>query len=138
MLRAARGAVPLDFSQEASVAEHFGLLFACGTYLVLQRSILRLIIGLGLMSHGVNLLLFTMGELRKPSVFSEERISSIPVIEKAPNISQIETMADPLVQALILTAIVISFGVTAFVLIAFGVFAIKKTEKQNINQKIKS
>ena len=64
-----------------------------------------------------NLLLFTMGELRKPSVFSEDRISSIPVIEKAPNISQIETMADPLVQALILTAIVISFGVTAFILV---------------------
>ena len=94
-----------------------GLLFACGTYLVLQRSILRLIIGLGLMSHGVNLLLFTMGELRKPSVFSKDSISSIPVIEKAPNISQIETMADPLVQALILTAIVISFGVTAFILV---------------------
>ena len=94
-----------------------GLLFACGTYLTLQRSILRLIIGLGLMSHGVNLLLFTMGKLRKSPVFIEDSTSSIPVIHQAPSLNQIEHIADPLVQALILTAIVISFGVTAFFLV---------------------
>ena len=82
-----------------------GTLFGTGTYMLLRRSIVKLIIGLGLLSHGANLLLFTMGGLMR---------GAAPLIDP----STTDTMvADPVPQALILTAIVISFGVTAFVLV---------------------
>lgn len=76
-------------------------LFGVGTYLILQRRLSRIIIGLGLMSHGGNVLLMAAG-----------RRGVEPVIGVA---SQAD-MADPLPQALALTAIVITFGVTAFLL----------------------
>jgi len=79
-----------------------GYLFSCGLYLLLGRSLLKVIIGLSLISHASNLLLFLMGGLKK---------GAIPVIGETPS------HTDPLVQALILTAIVISFGVTAFLLV---------------------
>ena len=88
---------------EALLSVAIGVLFACGIFLMLRRSLLRLIIGLALLSHGVNLLLFTMGGLTK---------AAVPVLGEG------SSFADPLVQALILTAIVISFGVTAFILVA--------------------
>lgn len=86
-----------------------GLLFAIGFYLVLRRSLVQLFIGLVLLSHGANLLVF---------------ISSGLVSDAAPILSDasprpISDMADPLPQALVLTAIVISFGVLAFSLILF-------------------
>lgn len=88
-----------------------GSLFACGTYLILRRGQIKLILGLALLSHGVNLLLFGSGRLTegRPPIFlnkadyAETLSSSLP--------------ADPLPQALILTAIVISFGITAFVIV---------------------
>ena len=86
---------------ESLMAIVTGVLFAAGVYLMLRRSLLRLILGLCLMSHGVNLLLFTMGGLAR----------------KAAPILGGEKYTDPLVQALILTAIVISFGVTALLLV---------------------
>jgi multicomponent Na+:H+ antiporter subunit C len=78
-----------------------GVLYAAGTYLLLQRSLTRVVMGLGLMGHGANLLLLLAGGRagREPIVGSGE----------AP-------MTDPLPQALALTAIVITFGVTAFLL----------------------
>jgi len=78
------------------------LLFALGTYLLLQRRLSRLIIGLGLMGHGANLLLLLSGGDRGVAPF----IGS----------SDGHQVADPMPQALALTAIVISFGVTAFLL----------------------
>jgi multicomponent Na+:H+ antiporter subunit C len=78
-----------------------GLLFAVGTYLVLQRKLSRIIIGLGLLTHGANVLMVTAG-----------RRGRAPLIGSAPT----EGLADPLPQALALTAIVISFGVTALLL----------------------
>ncbi|CAN5450488.1 hypothetical protein BH10ACT1_BH10ACT1_32260 [soil metagenome] len=78
------------------------LLFSLGTYLLLQRRLSRLIIGLGLMGHGANLLLLLSGGDRGVAPF----IGS----------SEGERVADPMPQALALTAIVISFGVTAFLL----------------------
>lgn len=42
-----------------------GILFMCATYLILSKSLLRIIIGTGLLSHGVHLLLLTMGGLKK-------------------------------------------------------------------------
>jgi multicomponent Na+:H+ antiporter subunit C len=78
------------------------LLFSLGTWLLLQRRLTRIIIGLGLISHGANLLLLLTGDKRgvAPFVGSTEGRS----------------IADPMPQALALTAIVISFGVTAFLL----------------------
>lgn len=77
-----------------------GVLFAVGTYLILTRSILRIILGTGLLSHGAHLLILTMGGLKTgaPPLLGE----------------QAAVYTDPLPQALILTAIVISFGVTGF------------------------
>ncbi|WP_044893970.1 Na(+)/H(+) antiporter subunit C [Bacillus alveayuensis] len=80
-----------------------GFLFAAATYLMLSKSLLRIIIGTGLLSHGAHLLLLTMGGLKEgaPPLLGEHA----------------ERYVDPLPQALILTAIVISFGVTAFFLV---------------------
>lgn len=78
-----------------------GVIFACGIYMMLRRSMVRLIIGLMLVTYAVNIMIFSMGDVRR-------RIP--PIVETAP----VNNMADPLPQALILTAIVISFGMTAF------------------------
>src|SRR5690625_6283124 len=80
-----------------------GILFTAAVYLILSKSLLRIIFGTGLLSHGAHLLLLTMGGLGA---------SSPPVIADG-----VSDYADPLPQALILTAIVISFGVTAFILV---------------------
>ncbi len=80
-----------------------GVLFATGTYLVLRRSLLKVVIGFSLISHGTNLLLLTTGKLKR---------GEVPILaEGYPG-----PYTDPLPQALILTAIVISFAVTAFML----------------------
>jgi multicomponent Na+:H+ antiporter subunit C len=77
-------------------------LFGTGTYLLLQRRLSRVIVGLGLIGHGANVLLVTSGGLGGIS----------PIIGKGdPN-----DFSDPLPQALVLTSIVITFGVTAFLL----------------------
>lgn len=79
------------------------VLFGCGTWLLMQRRLSRIIIGVGLLGHGANLLLVTAGGPggRAPIIGSDEVGGSF---------------ADPLPQALALTAIVITFGVTAFLL----------------------
>ena len=86
-----------------------GVLFATGTYLILRRRPIRLILGLGLLSHGVNLLLFSLG--------GAERGLPPIVVDKAAFTGDISGFVDPLPQALILTAIVIGFGVTAFTVV---------------------
>ena len=78
------------------------LLFSLGTWLVLQRRLSRLIIGLGLISHGANLLLLLAGPQRGVAPFV--------------GATDGRRVADPMPQALALTAIVISFGLSAFLL----------------------
>jgi multicomponent Na+:H+ antiporter subunit C len=78
-----------------------GVLFAAGTYLILQRLLTRIIIGLGLISHGANLLLLGSGGAP----------GAAPIVD-----GREAAFADPLPQALVLTALVITFGVTAFLL----------------------
>jgi len=88
-----------------------GLLFACGAFMILQRGQIKLILGLGLLSHGVNLALFGTSELTR---------GAPPILPHDGDLTQMlatRTFADPLPQALILTAIVISFGVTAFIVV---------------------
>ena len=76
---------------------------------MMRRNLIQLIIGLGLLSHGANLLIFTAGGLLQGGApilaEGEKAFSTVP--------------ADPLPQALILTSIVISFAVTAFALVLF-------------------
>ena len=80
-----------------------GILFAISTYLLLSRSELRVVLGLSVISHGVHMLLLTMGGLKS---------GASPIL-----IQEAEAYTDPLPQALILTAIVINFGVTALLLV---------------------
>jgi multicomponent Na+:H+ antiporter subunit C len=85
-----------------TIALAAGALFAAGTYLVLQKLLSRIIVGLGLIAHGANLILLGSGGAP----------GSPPVLGEADP----GTLSDPLEQALVLTAIVITFGITAFLL----------------------
>ncbi|HRI55638.1 MAG TPA: Na(+)/H(+) antiporter subunit C [Anaerolineae bacterium] len=89
---------------ELIMAVVIGVLFATGVYLILRRSIVKLLLGLLLLSHSANLLLFTVGGLRRaaPPIIGEGAAGGL---------------TDPLPQALILTAIVIGFGLIAFTLV---------------------
>lgn len=84
-----------------------GGLFAAGIYLILRRSVVKLIIGLALISHGANLLIFTSGRI----------VRARPPLVAEGATELVSPHADPLPQALILTAIVISFGVLAFMMV---------------------
>jgi multicomponent Na+:H+ antiporter subunit C len=77
------------------------ILFGIGTYLVLQHTLSRIIIGLALISHGGNVLLMASGRRGVPPLVGS---------------GDADTFADPLAQALALTAIVITFGVSALLL----------------------
>lgn len=80
-----------------------GVLVTVATYLILSKSLIRLILGTAILSHAVHLLLITMGGLK---------VGSVPILGEGT-----EKYTDALPQALILTAIVISFAVTAFFLV---------------------
>ena len=98
---------------EILLAIVIGALYAAAVYMLLRRGIVKLLIGLSLLSHAANLLIFTAAGLTRgspPLVALEGQASTLP-------------QADPLPQALILTAIVISFAVTAFALaLAYRVY----------------
>ncbi len=84
-----------------------GVLYSSGIYMLLRRSLVKLIIGLILLGNGANLLIFLLGRLvkgRPPVIAETEKVLS-------------GIYADPVPQALILTAIVISFGLQAFAII---------------------
>lgn len=89
---------------EPIVAVVVGALFATGLFMVLRRNMLKLVIGLVLISNGANLVIFAAGRLTRvtPSLVPEG--ATLPP----------EPFANPLPQALILTAIVIGFGLVAF------------------------
>lgn len=78
-----------------------GVLFATGTFLVLQRSLSRMVIGFGLLAHGISLLLLSSGSS-----------GNAPIVGSASP----DSFADPLPQAMALTAIVISFGILVFLM----------------------
>lgn len=84
-----------------------GVLFAAGVFLMLRRSVLRVVLGLTLVSHACNLLIFAAGGLtRGVAPIAAPDKNAPPVVH-----------ADPLPQALVLTAIVISFGVLCFLIV---------------------
>ena len=88
---------------EALITLVIAVLTACGVYLSLRARTFPVVLGLTLLSYAVNLFLFVTGRLilAAPPIIAEGRAE----------------YADPLPQALVLTAIVISFGMTAFVVI---------------------
>ncbi len=84
-----------------------GVLVAFSVYLMLRKNLVRVVIGVVILSNAVNLLIFTLGRLDRgiPPL--------IPFTESVPS----EVFANPLPQALVLTAIVIGFGLFAFALV---------------------
>jgi multicomponent Na+:H+ antiporter subunit C len=84
-----------------TLAATAAVLFSIGTYLVLQRALTRVILGLAILSHGANTLLMASGRRGLP-----------PLVGTGDSAG----FSDPLPQALALTAIVITFGVTEFLL----------------------
>lgn len=93
---------------EFLVASAIGILTAAGTYMVMRLRTFPVILGMSLLTYAVNVFLFTSGRLT---------VSAPPILTDA------TVYADPLPQALVLTAIVISFGMTAVVvMIALGAY----------------
>ena len=84
-----------------------GVLYASAIYMMLRRSVVKLVIGLVLLSNAANLLIFTSAGLMR---------SAPPLIPDGATVPA-GPVADPLAQALILTAIVIGFGVLAFAVV---------------------
>ncbi|MEN2765913.1 Na(+)/H(+) antiporter subunit C [Ornithinibacillus xuwenensis] len=80
-----------------------GILFATAIYNLLQKQLLRIIIGTVLLSHGAHLVILTMGKLKG---------GQPPILDDS-----VTNYTDPLPQALILTSIVISFGITSLLLV---------------------
>lgn len=85
------------------VAIAIGVMTSCGVYLVLRARTFPVVIGLTLISYAVNVFLFVMGRLQigKAAIISPNTVH----------------YTDPLPQALVLTAIVIAFGMTAFLIV---------------------
>jgi multicomponent Na+:H+ antiporter subunit C len=88
------------------LATVLGALFALGTFLVLRRDIVRVVWGVAIIGQAANLYLITMGGL-----------TGLAPIGKFGKEGAAQGVTDPLVQALVLTAIVIGFGTTAFALV---------------------
>jgi len=85
------------------VAIAIGVMTSCGVYLVLRARTFPLVLGLTLISYAVNVFLFVMGRLQ---------IGEAAIIS-----AETTKYTDPLPQALVLTAIVIAFGMTAFLIV---------------------
>jgi multicomponent K+:H+ antiporter subunit C len=92
---------------EAVLALAIGVLVGSGVWLILRPRSFQVIIGLALLSYGVNLFIFAMGR---------PRVGAAPILDKT-GVVDPSLYADPLPQALVLTAIVISFATTALFLV---------------------
>ncbi|MFC9896856.1 Na(+)/H(+) antiporter subunit C [Nocardia sp. NPDC127579] len=94
-----------------------GVLVACGVYLILERAVSKMLLGMILFGNAVNLLILTVGGP-----------DGAPPILGAPDTAHGE-MADPLAQAMVLTAIVITMGLAAFVLaLAYRAYILTTSE----------
>jgi multicomponent K+:H+ antiporter subunit C len=92
---------------ELVIALAIGILAASGVWLILRPRTYQLVIGLALLSYAVNLFIFSMGRLR---------VNAPPILADGKNVD-LSAYADPVPQALVLTAIVISFATTALFLV---------------------
>jgi multicomponent Na+:H+ antiporter subunit C len=93
-------------AMEIIISILIGILYTAGVYLLLRRSLVKLILGIIFLSNATNLLIFMSAGLTrgKPDFIAEKGEQTA------------QAMADPLPQALVLTAIVIGFGIVAFTL----------------------
>lgn len=104
---------------ELLVASAIGVLTACGLYLLVRMRTFPVILGISLLTYAVNVFLFASGRLS---------IGNPPILDKYADIAY----TDPLPQALVLTAIVISFGMTAvIVMLALGAYLGGKDDTVN-------
>lgn len=92
---------------ESLLALVIGGMVAVSVYMLLRRDLVRMIVGVVILSNAVNLLIFTLGRMTR---------AESPLIAVGETVPP-ETIANPLSQALILTAIVIGFGLLAFSLV---------------------
>jgi len=83
-----------------------GTLAGCGVWLLLRARTFDAVLGLTLLSYAVNLFIFAMGRVR---------VGAVPIVGDA-KVHTLANTTDPLPQALVLTAIVISFAMTALLL----------------------
>ncbi len=105
---------------EFLVASSIGVLTAAGVYLILRMRTFPIIVGISLLSYAVNVFLFATGRLA---------LNLPPVLSK-----DAAGYTDPLPQALVLTAIVISFGMTAvMVMIALSAYLTTNTDSADTN-----
>ncbi len=100
-----------------------GILYAVGIYLMLHRSYVKILIGMAILGHAVNVFLFSVSRLtRGETALIPENETTLEGV-----------FADPIPQALILTAIVIGFGIQAFAIVLFR-RAYQATGTHDINQ----
>lgn len=103
---------------ELLVASAIGIMTAAGIYLILRRRTFPAILGTAMVTYAVNVFLFSSGHLH---------LGGAPIIDQPAGI-----YADPLPQALVLTAVVISFGMTAVVvMIALGSYLSSDDDRVN-------
>lgn len=99
-----------------------GTLFAAGLFMLMRRSLLKMLVGFGLCGYAVNLLVFASGgidAIQSPIILGNDQVLAA-------------SAADPLPQALVLTAIVIGFGAQVFLLVLLrGVWL--KTKNDDVN-----
>lgn len=105
---------------ELIVASAIGILTAAGLYLVMRLRTFPVILGVSLLTYAVNVFLFASGRL---------------VVNRPPILSDASSYTDPLPQALVLTAIVISFGMTAVVvMVALGAYLSAGDDRVNADE----
>lgn len=106
---------------ELLLASAVGVLTAAGVYLILRQRTFPVIVGLSLLSYAVNVFLFATGRLV---------LNQPPILDK-----HVTAYTDPLPQALVLTAIVISFGMTAVVvMIALGAYLTEQDDRIDMTE----
>ena len=92
---------------ESALAILIGFFVAAAVYLLLSRAIIRMLLGIAILGNGINLLIFTAGRLTR----------DVPPIVPGDATQLAQPFANPLPQALILTAIVIGFSLFAFLMV---------------------
>ena len=99
-----------------------GVLTGCGLWLMLRARTFDAILGLTLLSYAVNLFIFAMGRVK---------VDAVPIVPPG-TVATLADTADPLPQALVLTAIVISFAMTA-VMLAIAIRARAETGADHVD-----
>ncbi|EIO0093821.1 Na+/H+ antiporter Mnh2 subunit C [Staphylococcus pseudintermedius] len=97
-----------------------GFLVFIGTYMVLSKNLIRIVIGIAIFTHAGNLIIMSMGE------YTPQKTE--PLI-----VGSNQNFVDPLLQAIVLTAIVIDFAITAFLLVlVYRTFKVTKEDEIDV------